>query len=198
MPARRPARADAWTRSAAPCGGARDSGRPASAAAVRPLGRATTDRRRSSRCWRSRPRGHDPAEPAEAVGTCAAARASDDPCHCGVQSAYAAGARVPLGELGDDAADRGPVANFAGAGPVGVQQGAGGLLGPLPGSPGARHVGTQTGLALSGRELFRPQVLPGIECGASVPECPMHADRIQVDGGRADGEQRPRGAAWGR
>ncbi|MFI1002763.1 hypothetical protein ACIP10_26010 [Streptomyces galbus] len=85
-----------------------------------------------------------------------------------MQFAYAAGAWVLFGQFGDDAADGGPVANFAGAGPVGVQERSGGLFGPVPGPPGASHVGAQAGLALGCPELLGPQILAGVECGAGI------------------------------
>ncbi len=108
---------------------------------------------------------------------------SAGPHHGCVQLAYAAGPRMPLGQFDDDPPDGGPVADLAGAGPEGVQQCPRGLLGPLPGPPGARHVGAQPGLALGGRELVGPQVLPRFQGGPGVPQRPVDTDRIEVDVG---------------
>lgn len=56
--------------------------------------------------------GHPPPAVARPRSSCPTGRALGSPCHGIVQLAHAAGARVPLGKLVDDAADRGPVPDF--------------------------------------------------------------------------------------
>ncbi len=53
----------------------------------------------------------------------------------------------------------------------------GGLLWSSPSPPGACHVGAQAGLAFSGGELVRTEVLPGFRGDPGISERPVHTKR---------------------